>query len=103
MIIVGMRFATADLKKLFTEPTVYLSTAIKLVVFPLFAFLVTHWLPIDYVMKVTIFILCCCPSATVILSLAEIKDSGGQVYAANTILMTTLFCLVTIPLLLLLA
>ena len=103
MIILGMRFATANLKQMFTEPTVYLSTAIKLVIFPLLAFLFTHWLPIDYVMKVTIFILCSCPSATVILSLSEINDSGGQIYAADTILMTTAFCSVTIPLLMLLA
>lgn len=103
MIILGMRFASADLKKMFSEPTVYISTAIKLVIFPLVAFLITHWLPIDYVMKVTVFILCCCPSASVILSLSEIKDSGGQIYAANTILMSTVFCAVTIPLLLLLA
>ena len=102
MIILGMRFASADLKKMFTEPTVYISTFIKLVAFPLSAFLITHWLPIDNVMKVTIYILCCCPSASVILALSEIKDSGGQIYAANTILMSTLFCMVSIPLLLLL-
>lgn len=103
MIILGMRFASADLKKMFTEPTVYISTTIKLVIFPLTAFLITHWLPIDYVMKVTIYILCCCPSATVILALSEINHSGGQIYAANTILMSTLFCMISIPLLLLLA
>lgn len=103
MIILGMRFASADMKKLFTEPTVYISTVIKLVIFPLAAFLVTHWLPIDNVMKVTIYILCCCPSASVILSLSEIRDTGGQIYAANTILMTAIFCIITIPLLLLLA
>lgn len=103
MIILGMRFACADLKKMFTEPSVYISTGIKLVILPLLTFLITHWLPIDYVMKVTIYILCCCPSATVILALSEINDSGGQMYAANTILMSTLFCMVTIPLLLLLA
>ena len=103
MIILGMRFACADLKKMFGEPTVYVSTAIKLVIMPLCAFLITHWLPIDYVMKATIYILCCCPSATVILALSEINHSGGQMYAANTILMSTLFCMVSIPLLLLLA
>lgn len=102
MVILGMRFAAADLKKMFSEPTVYISVFIKLVAFPLLAFLATHWLPVDNVMKVTIYILCCCPSASVILALSEIKDSGGQIYAANTILMSTLFCIVSIPLLLLL-
>ena len=102
MIILGMRFASANLKEMFTEPTVYISTFIKLVLFPLFVFLITHWLPIEYSMKCTIFILCSCPSASVILSLSEIADSGGQKYAAYTILSTAIFCSITIPLLLLL-
>jgi predicted permease len=102
MIILGMRFATTNVKELFTEPTVYVSSAIKLVVFPLLAFLATHWLPIDYCMKATVYILCCCPSASVILSLSEICETGGQKYAANTILASTIFCSVTIPLLLML-
>ena len=101
MIILGMRFATANLKEMFTTPTVYISTALKLVFFPLFAFLVTYWLPIEYSMKATLFILCSCPSASVILSLSEIGNTGGQKYAAYTILMTTISCIVSIPLLLL--
>ena len=100
MIILGMRFATTNLKEMFTSPTVYISTILKLIIFPLFTFLLTYWLPIDYSMKVTIFILCACPTASVVLSLAEISNTGGQKYAAYTILMTTICCSITIPLLL---
>ena len=102
MIIIGMRFATANVKEIFCQPTVYVSTVIKLIIFPLFAFLLTHWLPINHCMKATIFILCSCPSATLVLALSEINHSGGEKYATNTILMSTIFCSVTIPLLLLL-
>lgn len=102
MLILGMRFATANVKDLFTSPTVYISSGIKLIVFPLLAFLITHWLPLDYAMKATLFILCSCPTASVVQSLCELTDSGGQKYAAYSLLMSTIFCIVTIPVLLLL-
>jgi len=101
MIIVGMRFATEKPTALFTEPTAYLSSALKLVILPLLSYLCVNWMPISYVMKATMFILFCCPSANVILSLSEISGSG-QKPAANAVLMSTTFCMVTIPLLLLL-
>ena len=101
MVIVGMRFATEKPQSLFTEPTAYLSSALKLIVLPLFVFLCINWLPISYVMKATMFILFCCPSANVILSLSEISGSG-QRPAANAVLLSTVFCALTIPVLLLL-
>ncbi len=103
MIILGMRFATTNPKELFTNPYTYISSGIKLVIFPLLAFLATHFLPIDPVMKTTMFIVCCCPTASVVLSLAEISGKGGQKEAAHAMIMSTMFCLVTIPVLLLLA
>ncbi len=101
MIIVGMRFATETPIKLFTEPTAYLSASLKLVILPILAFLCVNWLPISYTMKATMFILFCCPSANVILSLSEIAGNG-QKSAANAVLLSTILCMVTIPLLLLL-
>ncbi len=101
MIIVGMRFATEKPSALFTEPTAYLSSSIKLIILPLIAFLCVNWLPIEYTMKATLFILFCCPSANVILSLSEISGSGQQP-AANAVLISTILCMVTIPVLLLL-
>ena len=101
MIIVGMRFATEKPRSLFTEPTSYISTALKLIVLPLFVFVCINWTPLSYTMKATMFILFCCPSANVILSLSEISGSG-QKPAANAVLLSTVFCAVTIPILLLL-
>ncbi len=101
MVIVGMRFATEKPKELFTDGTAYLSALLKLVVMPLVTFLVVFFLPIDYVMKATMYILSCCPAANVILSLSEIGGSG-QKPAANAVLLSTVFCAVTIPVMLLL-
>lgn len=100
MIIVGMRFACASPKEIFVDWRVYFTAAVKLVVMPLIAFLLTHWLPIDYAMKAAMFILCCCPTATQVLNLAEI-NSCGQKSAANTVLSGTIFSMLTIPVMLL--
>lgn len=102
MLILGMRFATENPKNLFKDPGVYFAVLVKLVVFPLCVFLITHWLPIDYSIKTALFILSCMPTATVVLSLAEIHKRG-QKAAANVILLSTIFSMITVPLLLLLA
>ncbi len=100
MIIVGMRFACASPKEIFTDWRVYFTAAVKLIIMPIIAFLLTHWLPLDYSIKATIFILCCCPTASQVLSLAEINGCG-QKNAANTVLASTIFSMITIPIMLL--
>jgi predicted permease len=102
MLILGMRFATVNLKELFTDGGLYFAAAMKLVAFPLLCFAALHWLPVAPVIKVTLFILCCMPSASVVLNLSEINGKG-QKTAANVILLTTLLSIITVPLLLLLA
>lgn len=100
MLILGMRFATVKKKEFFIDKLVYVTSAIKLLVFPMLGFLLTHFLPIDYGMKATLFILCCCPTASVVLNLSEIYENG-QRFAANVVLMSTILTIITIPLLLL--
>ncbi|MFA6866372.1 MAG: AEC family transporter [Clostridia bacterium] len=100
MLILGMRFATVKPKELFCDWTIYLTSALKLIAFPFLAFLVTHFLPISYPLKATMFILCCCPTASVVLNFAEIYKIG-QKSAANTVLASTIFSMISIPLLLL--
>ena len=100
MIILGMRFATTKTKEIFIDNNIYITSVIKLLVFPLLGYLLTHFLPISYAMKATIFILCCCPTASTVLSLSEIYKNG-QKYAANAVLATTIFSILCIPVLLL--
>lgn len=99
MIILGMRFATVKPKEIFLDTSTYISSIIKLLVFPFIGYLLTHFLPISYAMKATMFILCCCPTANVVLGLSEIYGNG-QKYAANSVLASTIFSMLTIPLLL---
>lgn len=99
MLILGMRFATVKPKELFLDRRLYITALIKLVVYPLTIFLIVFAMPINTGIKLALFILGCCPTATVVQNLAEIHKDGGQKESANTVLLTTIFSMITIPLL----
>ncbi len=99
MLILGMRFATVELKELFLDSRLYVTTFAKLIAYPLVIFAMVYFLPIDKGIKLTLFILGCCPTATVVQNLAEIHNSGGQKESANSVLITTIFSIITIPVL----
>ena len=97
MIILGVRLATMDLKKLFTTPLVWLIAAGNLVVFPLFCYLLVLPFPLDPVFKGSMLILGATPCASILLNLAEIHHNGQEL-AANCALLTTFLSIITIPL-----
>ena len=102
MFVLGFRLASVPFRKLFMRPLTYLAVAIKLIIFPLCVFLVVKFLPFfDDTFKSSLFILCGMPSGAIILSLAEMYESETEL-SANVILLSTLFCVITIPLLTLL-
>ncbi len=102
MIILGMRFAVAPLKELFTDWKVYLGSIIKVLIFPLFICLVLLPFNLPSVLKITFIVLSGMPSATMTLNLSEIYG-GDQKTAANTILLSTIFSIITIPVVMLVA
>lgn len=98
MIILGMRLAQTSIKKLFTRGFVYATCLLKLVIFPLLAFLFLKLIPYDdIILKTSIVVLAMAPSGAIIESLAELHDCQ-QDFAANVVLLTTILCVVTIPL-----
>lgn len=98
MLILGIRLATVPLKKLFTRPFIYLICISKLLVFPLFCYGAIALLPFDPALKASVLILSGVPCASIILNLAEIHHSETEL-SANCVLVTTLLCFITIPLL----
>jgi len=97
MIILGMRLADCSLKALFTRGFVYATCFLKLVVFPVLAFFLVKLIPIDdQVIKTTIVVLAMTPSGAIIESLAELHECQ-QDFAANVVLLTTILCVITIP------
>ena len=98
MLILGIRLATINPKKLFTTPLVWLISAGKLLVFPLFCWALTLPFDLDPVFRGSILILAATPCASILLNLAEIHHHGQEL-AANCALLSTLLSIITIPLL----
>ena len=99
MHILGMRLATVNILDLFKRPFVYITCFLKLFVFPLISYLIVYFLPfLDEEFKASIFILSGAPCATVILSLAELHNTEQEL-SANVVLVSTIFCVVTLPIL----
>jgi len=98
MIILGMRLSAVKFRVLFCRPFIYITCAIKLIVFPIFAYLCVRWLPfLDDTLKASIVILATTPAGAIIDGLAELHECEQEL-AANVVLMTTILCVVTIPL-----
>ena len=100
-IILGIRLAEVDFKSLSMRPFVYLTCACKLLVYPLFCYGAVYFLPLDAAFKASVLILSSVPCASIILNLAEMHKSETEL-AANSVLLSTLICFITIPLLALL-
>ncbi len=101
MFILGIRLATVSFRKLFARPMVYLTIACKLLVYPLFCYGLVYFLPLPLVFKGSVLVLSSTPCASKLLSLSELYD-GEKELTANSILLSTLLCFITVPILTLL-
>ena len=97
MMILGIRLATVDIGALFTRPFVYLVCLGKLVVFPLFGYAVVQLLPVPESFRASLLILSAVPCASIIFNMAEIHNRETEL-SANCVMLSTLLCLLTIPL-----
>ena len=97
MIILGIRLATVEFKRLWTRPMIYLIAALKMIAFPVLCFFAVYFLPfLNADFKKAILILSAVPCASVLLNMAEIHHQEEEL-AANCVLVSTLLCFITIP------
>lgn len=96
MLIMGMRLATTNLKSVFTSVKAYVAVVIKAVVMPLVAFGIVCFLPLPIEVKKTFFIICACPTASVVLNFSELCGAG-QREAAASVLLSTILSVLTLP------
>lgn len=101
MLIMGMRLATMKWRSFFTDYRIYLTILVKQILMPLIAFAAVLFLPISPEMKCVFFVICACPAASVVLNYAEMVGAG-QREAANTVVLSTMLSVVTLPLMALL-
>ncbi len=101
MTILGMRMAFVTFKDLVGDYRQLVAIFLKLVFFPLVVFGVLYAIPMDATLKITIFILSGMPPAAITLNYAELTSTAPKT-AANIIILGSLACVVTLPLLLLL-
>lgn len=105
MIITGMILADAQLSHVFLKVRVYLVAFLRLLVFPaIILCLLRLILPyIDYVQAkdvlIVTFLATATPSASMVVQLTQLYDKDVQ-YAGAINIMTTLLCVLTMPILL---
>ena len=97
MTVLGMRLALKKFVSVFTNIRVYAAAAFKLLIFPAAVTLLFLPIPVDHSVKAAAAILCACPAAAMIQSLAE-THGGDSATAADTVLSTNLLCILTVPL-----
>ena len=98
MHVLAIRLASIkDIKSLFTRPLTYAGVAIKLVGLPLFNYLIVYFIPFftDSI-KGSFLILGATPSASLILATAEVYNCDQEL-AGNSILLSQIICIVTLP------
>lgn len=101
MVILGMRLSAVRFKDLLTRPFVYLTCAFKLIIFPVFAYLCVLFIPgLDEAFKISVLVLSAMPAGAIISSMAELYECEQEL-AANTVLLTTVLALISLPALLL--
>lgn len=102
MFVMGMRLATMDMKKLFTDYRVYLTVAVNQVLMPLIVFAAVYLMTfLDPYLRRTLFIISACPVASIVLNYSEVIGEG-QSEAANIVLLSTILSIVTLPFVMLL-
>ena len=107
MIMLGMTMTEVNWKEIFSHSRIYLITALKMIVTPLFVLLLLKYSPLASMVKdgQTILLISLMavitPSATTVVQLAQLYDEE-PVYAGTINVMTTIVSIVTMPLMVML-
>ncbi|MBO5554225.1 MAG: AEC family transporter [Solobacterium sp.] len=104
MLTIGMLLGGMDLKAVFTNKRIYVITLLRLVVFPLILLVLLKVFPLETLVKdgKTIlyisFLAAITPSAAAVTQLSQLYDKDAE-YSSAINVVTTVFCVLTMPLL----
>ncbi len=97
MVVIGAQMASADLRSVFTDRSLYAVAAVKLLAVPLVTMLVLLPFRLDPDTFTAIVILAACPTAGATSLFCQLMGKDGAL-SARLISLTTLLSLVTLPL-----
>ena len=98
MFTIGIYMAQTHPGKMFQKPKLYLLSAVRLLIIPLVCMLALHFLPAEFSeMKMALLIVSACPTGSNVAVYAQLYDSDYS-YAVETVIISTLLSIVTIPL-----
>lgn len=96
MLIVGAQMASADIRSVFGDRKLYLTSFIKLIVVPAGVMLALLPLHLDRMLYLTMVILCACPVATLSSTFSQMYGRDAKA-GARAVIQSTIFSLVTLP------
>ncbi len=102
MMVAGFSVAQADLGKMCRNLRLYYASAVKLIIFPLLTIPLLMLFHLPSEVSMTVLIAAACPSATTGTIMA-IRYKQNYTYSSEIFSMTTIFAVVTMPLLVLIA
>ena len=102
MLIAGSSLAESDLLSALKNKNIYFIAVIRLFLLPAIMACIFHFLPLDRTVLITILVSSACPTATTITLFALRFDKNHQ-YASEIFAFSTVFSMVTIPIIMLLA
>ncbi len=101
MIVIGVKLANQNFKKLFLDVWAYYNAFLKLIVMSLISMLVVAFLPVAPIVKYAVFFCLSMPSASGTVLFA-VRFGGDADSASVFVLLSTLLSILTIPLMFLL-
>ncbi len=103
MFTIGIYLAQSNPIAMIKKPKLYLLSAIRLLFIPVISMLLLSFLPAEFAeLKMSLLIVAACPTGANIAMYAQLYDSDYS-YAVETVIITTLFSIVTLPLIVQLA
>ncbi len=96
MIVMGVYLAQTDFRSLFTSPRLYGVCASRLLLIPLLSLLAFSLIPAGYEIRSALLIAAACPVGANVAVYAQL-NGGDYAYAVKTVVLSTLFCILTLP------
>ena len=96
MILVGVQLGGADFKKLIADKALLITSVMKLIAVPALALLILAPMPADPVVKLTVLLGMCFPSAVIGVAVAAQENKNYQLMA-EAVAITTLLSVITLP------